>query len=579
MPAEVLYRKWRPQRFADVAGQDVVTRTLLNALAQHKVSHAYLFSGPRGTGKTTTARLLAKAINCERNTGAAGEAPGEPCDACPSCLAYREGRALDLVEMDGASNRGINEIRELREKANYAPTGGAEAHKVYLIDEVHMLTTEAFNALLKTLEEPPPQIIFILATTDAHKLPATILSRCQRHDFRRISLAASVDRLAYISEQEGISIGRDALELIARSATGSLRDAVNLLEQVCDSYGKDASLEAVREGLGLVADDRAAELSLQAARGRLAEGLATIGAVRDDGLDLRQFQKEVVARLRELLLVQAGAGAERGWTAEQVADMRKSIEGVAAAQMVRVLKLFSEADLRADPLSPLPLELALAESTLEPAAPTQAATTAPVPRGQPYQPSQRPPAERPATAQSAARPATRGNLQNASAEEIAAMLGSKAPVIPPASEGPPATKPAAANGEQKIAANGDGGAPAVDHDATAPTGGDPELATLVDQIRKLARPRSPKLDALLNGSCRAMSWQDGVLTLGFYADGYPRQQAELPVNRHVYEEIAAGILEAPVSIRCIIAPRPARAVSPLVQHAVQNHGAKIISEE
>ncbi|HEY7802397.1 MAG TPA: DNA polymerase III subunit gamma/tau, partial [Dehalococcoidia bacterium] len=414
MPAEVLYRKWRPQRFADVAGQDVVTRTLMNALAQHKVSHAYLFSGPRGTGKTTTARLLAKAINCERNLEGAQDSPGEPCDVCASCAAYNEGRALDLVEMDGASNRGINEIRELREKANYAPTGGATAHKVYLIDEVHMLTTEAFNALLKTLEEPPPHIIFILATTDAHKVPATIVSRCQRHDFRRISLTATVDRLAYIAGEEKITISRDALELIGRSATGSLRDAVNLLEQICDSYGKDASIEAVREGLGLVADERAAMLALQAARGDLADGLTTIGAVRDDGLDLRQFQKEVVARLRDLLLAQAGAGTERGWTPEQLTDMKQQINGVAGAKLVRVLKLFSEADLRADPLSPLPLELALAESTLEPttaavatAPPPNARTAPPMQRPAPPQPPRAPPAQAPSRPAAARTPPPR----------------------------------------------------------------------------------------------------------------------------------------------------------------------------
>src|SRR2546423_11629778 len=366
MPSEVLYRKWRPQRFADVAGQPVVTRTLINALAGHKVSHAYLFSGPRGTGKTTSGRLLAKGINCEKNAAAAGGGSGEPCNECASCLAYNDGRALDLIELDAASNRGIDEIRKLRENTNYAPTAGAGAHKVYLIDEVHMLTNEAFNALLKTLEEPPPHIIFILATTDAHKLPSTIVSRCQRADFKRIPHAAIVDRLAYIAGEEGIDVPREGLDLIARSATGSLRDAINLLEQVCDSYGKQASLEAVREGLGLVVDERAAVLAQHAIRGDLALGLATISGVRDDGIDLKQFHKEVVGRLRELLIVQSGAEAGGPWTPEQIAQMQAEISGTPREKLVQVLRLFSEADLRADPLSPLPLELALAESTLAP---------------------------------------------------------------------------------------------------------------------------------------------------------------------------------------------------------------------
>jgi DNA polymerase-3 subunit gamma/tau len=591
MPTEVLYRKWRPQRFADVSGQNVVTRTLINALASHKVSHAYLFSGPRGTGKTTTARLLAKAVNCEKNDKDAKKSPGEPCNECASCKAFGEGSALDLVELDGASNRGIDDIRELRDNANYMPMGGASAHKVYLIDEVHMLTEPAFNALLKILEEPPAHIVFILATTDTHKVPATIVSRCQRFEFKRIPLTAMADRLAYIASQEGIDVPREGLEVIARSATGSLRDAINLLEQICDSYGKQASLEAVREGLGLIADERAAQLALQALRGDFAGGLATIGAVRDDGLDLRQFQKEVVLRLRELLLVQSGAETEGQWTPEQVAEMRASIEGVAHEPLVRALRAFGLADLRADPLSPLPLELALADATMSPAAPSRADVPADA------RPMTRPAVPPPARPQAAApqRPATpparaaastdrvpadlRKDLRNASAEEIARMLGSKAPVIPPAVDEPepdetPAATPAVANGN---------GAP---HHTIEPlpgvgaTGGGADLSTLVAQLRQLARPRSVKLDALLNGSCEAVSWQDGVLTLGFFEDKFHKKGVEDGANRRVYEELASQILGAPVSIRCIIAPKPARPMSksPLVQHAVQTHGAKIVSE-
>ncbi|MCH8901889.1 MAG: DNA polymerase III subunit gamma/tau, partial [Chloroflexi bacterium] len=237
MSTEVLYRKWRPRTFAELAGQERVARTLTNAIASGKVAHAYLFSGPRGTGKTTSGRLLAKALNC------AEPKEGEPCNECESCRSYLEGRALDLVELDAASNRGIDEIRSLREKANFAPAAGA--YKLYLVDEVHMLTEPAFNALLKTLEEPPPYIVFVLATTEVHKVPATVISRCQRFDFRRIPLAAAVERLGYVAEQEGIDCPQDALEVMARTATGSLRDAINLLEQLVDGYGKKLTLEQV----------------------------------------------------------------------------------------------------------------------------------------------------------------------------------------------------------------------------------------------------------------------------------------------------------------------------------------------
>ena len=200
MAAEVLYRKYRPQKFSEVAGQEPIMRTLRNAVASRKVSHAYLFSGPRGTGKTSTGRILAKAANCR------DPQDGEPCNKCDSCVAITEGRAMDVIEVDAASNRGIDEIKDLRERVGYAP--GSAEFKVYIIDEVHMLTNDASNALLKTLEEPPPHVIFVLATTEPHKIPPTIVSRCQRFDFRRIPLEAAVDRLAYVCEQENIDCPR-----------------------------------------------------------------------------------------------------------------------------------------------------------------------------------------------------------------------------------------------------------------------------------------------------------------------------------------------------------------------------------
>jgi DNA polymerase-3 subunit gamma/tau len=579
MPAEVLYRKWRPQRFAEVSGQDLVTRTLMNAVATGRVSHAYLFSGPRGTGKTTTARLLAKAINCEANQPGKKERPGEPCNTCSSCKAVADGSALDLVELDGASNRGIDDIRTLRENAGYLPMAGMDAHKVYLIDEVHMLTDPAFNALLKTLEEPPPHIIFILATTDVHKVPATIVSRCQRHEFKRIPTSAMADRLAFIAGQEGMEVPREGLEMIARVATGSLRDAINLLEQICDSYGNTPSLEAVREGLGLLGDERAGTLALQALHGEFSPGLDTISSVRDDGLDLRQFQKEVVMRLRELLHVKSGADTESRWTPEQVAEMRESIADVSRETMVQALRAFGQADLRADPLSPLPLELALADAVVPPAAAVRAAPArepaAPMPRPAAAPAARQQPAPRTAPRHAPGPPPAervpeglRRDLGNASAEDIARMLGSKAPVIPPAPDEPEDAPPAPA-----VAAATNGG-----HLATTP-GGNIDLDTFVDQkLRPLAKQRAMKFDALLNGSCRAVAYEDGVLTLGFYMDAHHKKTVEQAQTRKVYEELASQIFGEPVAIQCILAEKAPRAIkNPLVQHAVQAHGAKIVS--
>ncbi|MDE2181205.1 MAG: DNA polymerase III subunit gamma/tau, partial [candidate division NC10 bacterium] len=240
----VLARRWRPQSFDEVAGQRPVTQTLKNAIAKDRVAHALLFAGPRGVGKTTTARILAKALNCER-----GRSP-DPCGACASCNAIVAGRSVDCLEIDGASNRGIDEVRELREIVRYAPS--RDKHKVIIIDEVHMLTEPAFNALLKTLEEPPPGVIFILATTHAHKIPPTILSRCQRHDFRRLGQEEILPRLQQIAREEGATVSDGAMKAIARAAEGSLRDAQSLLDQAIAYSGDAVSEEDVAVVLGLV---------------------------------------------------------------------------------------------------------------------------------------------------------------------------------------------------------------------------------------------------------------------------------------------------------------------------------------
>ncbi|MPZ50334.1 MAG: DNA polymerase III subunit gamma/tau [Dehalococcoidia bacterium] len=337
---EILYRKWRPRSFGDLAGQEHVAQTLTNALSTGRVAHAYLFAGPRGTGKTSTGRLLGKALNCTDRRD------GEPCNVCPSCVDFLAGRAMDLIELDAASNRGIDEIRSLREKVAFAPSGD---YKVYLIDEVHMLTDAAFNALLKTLEEPPPHVVFILATTEAHKLPATIASRCQRFDFRRIPVAAAVATLEKICEGEGFTCESAALELIARSATGSLRDATNLLDQMATSYGKQLTLDQVRAGLGLIGDERSGSLARIALSDDLGAGLALIASVRDDGLDLRQFQKELIEELRALLMVKSGLDPDEGVTQERRRDLEAAVASVPVPRLLAALRAFGEADLKQDP--------------------------------------------------------------------------------------------------------------------------------------------------------------------------------------------------------------------------------------
>jgi len=293
----VLARKWRPKFFDEVVGQEHVARTLTNSIEQDRVHHAYLFCGARGVGKTSTARILAKCLNC-------AEGPtSEPCYHCNSCRDITEGQSVDVYEIDGASNRGINEIRELREGVRYAPSQGR--FKVYIIDEVHMLTTEAFNALLKTLEEPPEHAYFIFATTEPQEIPITILSRCQRFDFKRISQTDIVDHLATICEEEGIETERAALQLMARQAEGAMRDALSLLDQVIGFAGDSFDEEEVADILGVANREHLFEISRGIVRRDAEEALGALDVVNRYGYDLQQFASELVAHLRDLTVAAA----------------------------------------------------------------------------------------------------------------------------------------------------------------------------------------------------------------------------------------------------------------------------------
>jgi len=356
MVSQVFYRKWRPQTLAEVTGQEHVTTTLLHALQSGRIAHAYLFCGPRGTGKTSTGRILAKAVNCL----ACGS--GEPCNTCDVCQAVTQGRALDIIEIDAASNRGIDEIRELRERVNFAPSSAK--YKVYIIDEVHMLTDPASNALLKTLEEPPPHAIFILATTEPHKMLSTILSRCQRFDFHRLSQNAIVSKLTYICEREGISIEPLAMRLIAKSVSGSLRDAENLLQQLVTYYGNEIDIHQTEEVLGVTADSRVRELAEHIIKKDITAGITTINSLLGDGIDLRQFHKALVEYFRAMLLAKSGAEETLDLSGDDLARMKDLISTSSMGDILKPLKLFGQIDLRSGEYSPLALELALVESIL-----------------------------------------------------------------------------------------------------------------------------------------------------------------------------------------------------------------------
>lgn len=555
--AQALYRKWRPQTFDEVVGQEHVVRTLRNALLSGRIHHAYLFAGPRGTGKTTTARLLAKAVNCLDPDPSA-----RPCNRCAICRAINEGRLMDLIEIDAASNTSVEDVRELRERVGYRPTEAR--YKVYIIDEVHMLSTAAFNALLKTLEEPPAHVIFVLATTEPHRIPATVLSRCQRLDFRRIPLAEIVARLRAIAEQEGIQADEAALTLIARHAAGSMRDAESLLDQMAaygeaiqGQDGRVITVETVRAVLGTGDEEAVFALTDALASGDIGAGLRVIQEAVDRGTDPRQMARQMAEHLRALLLAQLGAAASLYIHEGLRSRFQDQAARLAPPHLTRAIRLFNQAatETRTTWQPQLPLELAFVEAVLakegvaapgaRPSSAFQAGAAA----------SQPPPA---ASAGPEARP---------SSSSPSPAPGARPAAPAPSYETRPSTRPSASPPSARPVP-----------EPVPPDGVGAEGTLSLDEVQarwndflQALRSVNLSLQALLR-SGRPVGVEGATVLIGF-AYPFHKSKVEEDANRRAAEDVLSKLLGRRVQVRCVLSAESTAPAPPKASRAAPNQPA------
>ena len=527
MAPQVYYRKFRPRTLGEVIGQEPITRTLLNALKSGRISHAYLFCGPRGTGKTSMGRALAKAVNCLTTGG-----KGEPCNTCEICEAINENRALDFIEIDAASNTGVDDIRTLRERVTISPAQAR--YKVYLIDEFHMLSTAASNALLKTLEEPPPHVIFILATTEVHKILPTIMSRCQRFDFRRLALTDITKVLTSICEIEHITMESEALRLIAKSAAGSMRDALNLLERLTTYYGSDVSFRQVQELLGITGDARVRELMQHIMNDDIKASVATINSVNNDGLDLRHFKRELVEYLRSLLLIKTGAQDAVDMTADDLTVLKEMANKTPLGKILKALKLFSQAETGTENTSVLSLELAIIDSIQK-----MEEVPAPSPvRQQETMPPRRFVPEMPPRQAGTKSTQPIETKSNAPATTASPPPKQSAPIETRNSPAPVTERPAGAAGISPL----DKGSVAERLKQ--------EWRHILEQVPVDLR-KSPALAILRSTGVQPVAFENGTVTLSFrYA--YLKEKLEEIENQRVAEKVLGSYIGQNCRVQCVL---------------------------